>query len=846
IWNGGTRSATGTGFLQSGTITDDVAIALAFKFDLVAGATTHLRYAYNLEADAVQALQCSVPCGDGALDAGEQCDDANTVDGDGCTACTIDPHYGCDSAPSVCTPICGDGVVVAPGEACDDNGTTGGDGCSASCTVETGWTCAGAPSICDTTCGDGIRAGAEACDDGNVGTGDGCDMACAIEIGWSCEGDVPSTCGTTCGDGLVAGPESCDDANEIDGDGCNTQCRIEFGWGCTGSPSACTTTCGDGIRMGTEACDDGDVVSGNGCSATCTVEPGWTCVPPVLAHGGPPPHDVCTTACGDGVPAGPEACDDGGVSAGDGCSATCTIEPGYACTGSPSVCTDSCGDGTVGGSEACDDGNTLDGDGCSVACAIETGYHCTGEPSACTTTCGDGVRAGTEACDDANVTSGDGCTGTCTVEAGWTCAGDSPDTCRTVCGDGKIAGIESCDDGNTVANDGCSATCGIEDADDDGVPDYLDNCRSVPNTEQGNLDNDELGDLCDPDRDNDGVPDDLYVSGGGCSTTGSSGGLAMLGLALALAVRRRRAAVVVGMVVTGATSVATADTNFSVERFRLAVDRDGVIGVESGAVQEDFSIDANAWFGYANNPLIVVDGNGTRQGALVTGRTTSNLSAAISLLGRLELGVEIPVILDQGSATATADMLPAPQSTGFGDIRFIPKVSLVKSADLGVDVAIIPAVTVPSGGSADYRGDDGVTFAPEVAASKRIGDLRIAANAGYRMRKRAELNNLAVDDELFGQAGVSYMSAPMELSGALAFATAARSPFGDAALTYAELQGAATIHVLDSVAAAIIGGIGLDHGFGTPDFRVVLAARVSYDRPKPVPQASPNDLVPME
>ena len=44
-------------------------------------------------------------------------------------------------------------------------------------------------------------------------------------------------------------------------------------------------------------------------------------------------------ACGDGrVVAGVEACDDGNTTAGDGCSATCTIQAGYECQGQPSVC----------------------------------------------------------------------------------------------------------------------------------------------------------------------------------------------------------------------------------------------------------------------------------------------------------------------------------------------------------------------------------------------------------------------------------------------------------------------------------------------------------------------------
>ncbi len=43
---------------------------------------------FGMEGDeaAVTVATCSVMCGDGNLDAGETCDDGNTVDGDGCSA----------------------------------------------------------------------------------------------------------------------------------------------------------------------------------------------------------------------------------------------------------------------------------------------------------------------------------------------------------------------------------------------------------------------------------------------------------------------------------------------------------------------------------------------------------------------------------------------------------------------------------------------------------------------------------------------------------------------------------------------------------------------------------------
>lgn len=110
--------------------------------------------------------------------------------------------------------------------------------------------------------------------------------------------------------------------------------------------------CGDGTLDAGEECDDGNNTDGDGCSATCCIEP-------------PPPPPPC---CGDGTLDDGEMCDDGNTMDGDGCSATCMVEPPP-----PEPC---CGDGTVDAGEACDDGNTTDGDGCSATCTIEETDPC--------------------------------------------------------------------------------------------------------------------------------------------------------------------------------------------------------------------------------------------------------------------------------------------------------------------------------------------------------------------------------------------------------------------------------------------------------------------------------------
>jgi len=176
--------------------------------------------------------------------------------------------------------------------------------------------------------------------------------------------------------------------------------------------------------------------------------------------------EVCLSNCSDGGACGDsmlgkhEACDDGNTTSGDGCDATCALEPGWLCPAPGRHCiAKKCGDGLLIDNEQCDDGNTADGDGCSTSCKLEAGWACSKDaPTTChRTVCGDGNSEGFEQCDDGNRIPYDGCSPDCALEP--KCAGGQ---CTAVCGDGLKFPQEDCDDGNTAARDGCSPDCKVE------------------------------------------------------------------------------------------------------------------------------------------------------------------------------------------------------------------------------------------------------------------------------------------------------------------------------------------------------------------------------------------------
>jgi fibro-slime domain-containing protein len=250
-----------------------------------------------------------------------------------------------------------------------------------------------------TTCGDGKLEGSEQCDDGNTISGDGCSKLCQIEADFTCPPTPGQPCTNTsiCGDGIVSSQEACDDGNTAGGDGCSADCKtVEPGYQCRVPGRKCTPLCGDGKIMGGEQCDDGNMASGDGCSSTCLIEPGATCT-------GTP--SVCKVAkCGNGITEAGEACDCGttatgfptgcsgpnGLFNGDGtgCSKTCTKEPVCrSAAGVTQACAPVCGNGNKEAGEACDDGNILPGDGCSATCQLEGAFTCSTVTKADTVPC---------------------------------------------------------------------------------------------------------------------------------------------------------------------------------------------------------------------------------------------------------------------------------------------------------------------------------------------------------------------------------------------------------------------------------------------------------------------------
>jgi hypothetical protein len=192
------------------------------------------------------------------------------------------------------------------------------------------------------------------------------------------------------------------------------------------------------------------------------------------------------------------------------------------------------------------------------------------------------------------------------------------------------------------------------------------------------------------------------------------------------------------------------------ERFTPATSADGGFAIEQPTVPSHLGYGLGLFFNFADEPVV------ERSGGTVTTRPldralSTDLIASMGFFERVELGVHLPLhlVYDGDPYMTGASTLSA--SSGVGDLRFVPKVAIVRQGSLERHVVLSLAmpVALPTGDELALRGAGGVTVEPRILFGFYLGRLGLAFDAGYKWRSEHP-RTLPWGDEITFALGPTY------------------------------------------------------------------------------------------
>jgi outer membrane protein OmpA-like peptidoglycan-associated protein len=330
--------------------------------------------------------------------------------------------------------------------------------------------------------------------------------------------------------------------------------------------------------------------------------------------------------------------------------------------------------------------------------------------------------------------------------------------------------------------------------------------------------------------------DESKSSSGKNDVDSRSTGAGNLGLYEAIKLRHRShiapVLALVGVVTLGAspahaqTQSSSVSRTFLLERFTPQAGDGDVLGVQSPSISAHLLPRVMLWGSYADVPLRAVrlSDDGVQQ-MLAANQTTLTLAGSLGLLGRVEFGLAVPVVITQsvGAPSIDAGLSSGGGQVSLGDVRVQAKTRLF---DVGAFTfgASLP-VTLPTAGSAPYAGSSGVTATPTLLA-QWSGPRRssVLVDLGVVLRQPQQLLNLTVGNAMTWSVAGKIdllprhdLSAMVSAGGELGLvgAGAAQNPLEAlVALRWMPIKG---------LALTLGAGPGLSSGYGTPRFRVVAS-----------------------
>lgn len=213
---------------------------------------------------------------------------------------------------------------------------------------------------------------------------------------------------------------------------------------------------------------------------------------------------------------------------------------------------------------------------------------------------------------------------------------------------------------------------------------------------------------------------------------------------------------------------------------------------------------------------------------LVENKFTMDLTAAIGVLPWLEVGGELPYIVQQGG-TQHRDV-PAPEGQGMGTPWVTAKAALLRQ-EFGLQVAAGVSAAIPVG-SEELLARDGYAVHPKLQLGFLAETWQVGAEAGVLLREKQDLSPLSDQAK-------DVIGNELRLGGTVT-SRAGEATRGEVSVLVglplqggrvgAELLVAIRRHALSWLDLYVMGGPGVGAGLDTPTFRFIGGASFSTGR----------------
>ena len=206
-----------------------------------------------------------------------------------------------------------------------------------------------------------------------------------------------------------------------------------------------------------------------------------------------------------------------------------------------------------------------------------------------------------------------------------------------------------------------------------------------------------------------------------------------------------------------APDIAPADSQtFNAVFFKPAIGRNAYLMLEGTQTLHQLQFDVGEIFSYGYHPLQIVQG-GTRSAGVIDHLLVSDFVASFGATEYLQIGLDMPVVLINKFSDPQQTPQPAMKNyMNMGDLRVDLKARVLDSCKGFIGLAFVPFMTAPTGSSAHYVGDPGLTGGLKIALDGRVHpSLGLTLNVGFQTGKKTSIRNITFQNQLLLGGGVA-------------------------------------------------------------------------------------------